>query len=258
DWKAAAISTVVPHLGFTSDYLMIFVALLGTTISPYLFFWQANQEVEEADIHDLGLYRECGSSLASKIKCMRLDVSAGMIFSNLISWFIILAAAAVIFAHGGSVEIASADEAARVLRPLAGPFASALFMLGIIGTGLLAVPIFSSTAAYALSELFGFSEGLSKKWHEAKLFYFIIIISTAIGALMNLLGISPVRALIYAAVINAVIAAPLIFIIMRLAGDHALMGEYRTRAKAKIFGWLAFAVMTLASAAWIISLLLKK
>ncbi|MDO8583569.1 MAG: divalent metal cation transporter [bacterium] len=254
DWSTAFLSTLVPHLSFSSGELMIFVALLGTTISPYLFFWQANQEVEEDEMQGAGLYQDCADSIPLKLQRMRFDVSAGMIFSNVVSWFIIVATAAVLFAVSGSSDIATADQAARVLRPIAGSWAATLFTVGIIGTGLLAVPIFSSTAAYALSEWLGYPEGLSKKWREAKLFYTVVIVSTLVGALMNVIGISPVRALIYAAVVNAIIAAPLIYIVLRLSSDPKIMGEYHAKGLAKTVGWLALFVMAGASIAWFVSL----
>jgi len=255
DWVQAFTSTLVPHIRWTRDYLMLFVGLLGTTISPYLFFWQANQEVEE-DGDGGKMYRNCGDCVKDKIRAMRFDVNTGMVFSNIMSWFIILATAAVLFSAGGTV-IQSADEAARVLRPIAGSFASVLFTIGIIGTGLLAVPIFSSTAAYALTELFGMKEGLSSKWNQAKIFYGIVIVSTVVGGLMNVLGISPVRALIYAAVVNGIAAPPLIYFIMRLGSDKKIMGEHANKKWSLIFGWLAFGFMAAAVLVWAVVSLIK-
>ncbi|MSR85020.1 divalent metal cation transporter, partial [Candidatus Uhrbacteria bacterium] len=236
-WKEVIASTFIPRIQFNSDYLLILVALLGTTISPYLYFWQANQEIEEEREHH---YPKVSTSL---LRRMLGDVSFGMIFSNVIAWFIIVATAVALFSHGYT-EIASVDQAAHALAPFAGSFAAALFSLGIIGTGLLTIPILSGTAAYACSELFGVREGLSQKWWRAKTFYGVIIVSVVLGAGMNALGIPPFRALVYSAIVNALIAPPLLFMILRIGSDKQVMGEHVSHSWSRLGGWLTFVVMT--------------
>ena len=250
DWLNALWSTVLPQGSWSKKYLLILVALLGTTISPYLYFWQANQEVEESH-EEVGVYGKNNHSLWRKLKAMRFDVSVGMIFSNVVAWFIIVSAAAVLDGRT-YVEITTADQMAQILEPLAGRLTSILFALGIIGTGLLTTPILSSTAAYALSELFGFKEGLSRTFLQAKFFYGLIIAATVVGALMNMVGISPVRGLIYAAILNGLIAPPLIYMIVRLGGDERLMGKQRNSRLSSFFGWMTFGVMTGAIVGWVI------
>lgn len=250
DWIHALRSTITPLIAWNKNYLLILVALLGTTISPYLYFWQASQEVEES-MEEMGVYGKNNHSIIRKIKAMRFDVSAGMIFSNVVAWFIIVSAATVLDGHG-YVEISTADQMAQILKPLVGHFASLLFTFGIIGTGLLTIPILSSTAAYALSELFGMKEGLSKKFSQAKFFYGVIILATLVGVLMNMVGISPVRALIYSAILNGLIAPPLIYAIVRLGGDASLMGKWRNKKWSNIFGWATFGVMILAPTCWLL------
>ncbi len=245
DWGAALSATIFPRLSFSRDYLLILVALLGTTISPYLFFWQANQEVEENQVDILGVYGQSTHPLQEKLHRMRFDTTVGMIFSNLVAWFIILSTAAVLFTHGIR-DIQSADQAAAVLTPFVGPQASLLFAIGVLGAGFLTIPIFSSTVAYSITEFFGLSGGLSKKWSQAKLFYGVVIAATILGGCMNLLGISPVRALIYAAVINGVISAPLLLLIIHLGNDRRIMQKQVNGRWSNIFGWVAFAVMALA------------
>ena len=245
-WGAAWRATMIPHLQWSSNYFLILVALLGTTISPYLFFWQANQEVEEEKANG-----DISACSPAKLRRMRFDVGIGMVFSNVVSWFIILTTAAALFFSLGATDITSADQAARALIPFAGSFASALFALGIIGTGLLTIPILSGTAAYAFSETFGLREGLSKKWWQAKAFYGIIIISVLIGGAMNFLGIPPFRALIYSAVVNAFIAPPILWMLIRLGSDKNVMGECVNGIWAKFFGWLTLIIMTVAPLTWL-------
>ncbi len=253
-WGEALRATIIPHFQWSSKYLLILVALLGTTISPYLFFWQANQEVEEelVDGRIHGTKRSQAARCSPReLRLMRFDVTFGMIFSNVISWFIILTTATALFFSLGYTEILSADQAAQALTPFAGPFAVALFALGIIGTGLLTIPILSGTAAYAFSEVFGFREGLSQKWWQAKAFYGVIIISVLIGGAMNFFGIQPFRALIYSAVVNALIAPPILWMIIRLGSDKKVMGTWVNGGWVKCFAWLTFIAMIMAPLAWI-------
>lgn len=251
DWAAALGATFIPRLQFNTDYLLLLVALLGTTISPYLYFWQAAQEVEEILLKKRdGKKRRAPIATEQTLHNMRSDVSTGMVFSNVVSWFVILTAAAVLFASGHR-DITSAVEAARVLEPLSGHFASVLFTLGIIGTGLLTIPVLSSTNSYAVCEIIGCQEGLDRKWYQARTFYGVIILSTIIGLGFNFLGINPIQALIYAAVANGLVAPFLLFAILRIANDRKIMGAYANGRWSNLFGWLTFAVMTAAPLLWL-------
>lgn len=250
-WLQALRVTLLPHITISKDVLLMLLALLGTTISPYLFVWQANQELEEErSRHEAKGPHLPPEKLHRDISNMRFDVFSGMIFSNVIAWFIILTAGLVLY-QAGVRDIQTADQAARVLSPLAGRFTSMLFAAGIVGTGLLAIPILSGSAAYAVSELFGFRAGLAEKWWQAKGFYGVIIVSMVVGMLMNALGLSPIKALIYAAVGNGLVAPPLIFMLVRTGSDPAVMGQHRSGSLSRILGWLTFVVMTLVPVAWI-------
>lgn len=232
-WLSAISATFLPPVsGWNEDFMMIIVAVFGTTISPYLFFWQANQEVEE----------KTGLAPSARIMGrMRVDTGIGMFYSNIIAWFIIVSAAVVLFGQSG--EMITPDQAASVLAPIAGSWATALFALGIIGTGLLAVPILSGTTAYAFCEAFGYREGLSRRWSQARVFYGVMMVSVGVGLLMNFFGINPVRALIYAAICNAFVAPPMILFILWLANDRKVMGKWVNGFWANFFGSAAFLVM---------------
>ncbi len=251
DWMTAFRSTLIPQIEWSSRALMMIVALLGATISPYLFFWEGNQEIEEEGLGKQGMYGGCKDNTREKVRAMRWEVSMGMLISNLVAWFIMLTTATVLFG-GKGVEITTAGQVVDVLGPLAGKEAAWLFAIGIIGTGLITVPIFAGTIAYAVAEWFGWKEGLSKKWWQAKGFYLAMFATTIIGILINAFGIPPVQALIYSAVINGLIAPVLIFVILRLASDPKVMGECKNGIWAKLFGWFAFLVMTGAVVAWLI------
>lgn len=250
DWVAALRATVIPSFPLQKEYLLILVALLGTTISPYLSFWQAGQEIEEevSDGHLVSMNRKPSDFRPRHLRAMRLDVGSGMFFSNTIAWFIILTTGVVLFRLGG-VEITSADQAARVLEPLVGQFASSLFALGVIGTGLLAVPVLSGTAAYAVSEVSRFREGLSRQWSTALGFYGVIVLVTLVGVGVNVFGINPVRLLIYAAIANAIIAPPVIVALLLVASDERVMGSHRNTFLSNCFGWGTVALMAIAPAA---------
>jgi len=254
NWATILIASVVPHFEFTPAFMMIFVAIFGTTISPYLFFWQASEEAEE-DIAKNKI-KEIGEGKPKirkkEIRLMRADVTVGMVFSQLIMWFIIMTTAGTLHVNG-LTDIVTADQAAKALEPLvktfphSGELAKTIFALGIIGTGLLAIPVLAGSSAYALSEQFGWKEGLSKKFKQAKGFYLIIAASTIIGLWINFAGLDPIKALIYAAVINGVIAVPLLVVIMKISNDKKIL-EGRTNGKiSNVAGWITVIIMGVAA-----------
>lgn len=232
----------IPSFAFNKEEAMALVAVFGTTISPYLFFWQAGQEVEEQHrLHRRSLIRRPKSALAD-LKRIRTDTLVGMAFSQLVAMFIILATAATLNA-GGVTEIDSAAQAAEALRPIAGNFAFALFATGIIGTGLLALPTLAGSAAYAVSESFGWVEGLDRKWWEAKAFYGIIVFATLGGVALNLIGVDPMKALYWTAVVNGLLAPPLMVVVMLMARNPDVMGKLTISGPLAAVGWLATLVM---------------
>ncbi len=250
EWRTALWSTIVPSSFFQKDTLMILIAVLGTTISPYLFFWQASEEIEEewGDGHmPTKMTPSIRARISRRLTAMRGDVWTGMIFSNIVAWFIMLIGAAEL--HGA--VILSADQAAQALAPLAGRFALFIFALGVLGTGLLTVPVLSASAAYAICELLEIPEGLSKKWYQARVFYGLIVISTLLGLMGNFLGVNPVRALIYSSIANA-LAAPLFLVaIVWLAHDKKTMGAHVSSSFMHIGGWCTVALMTGAPMLWV-------
>lgn len=247
DWGQVLLSTVIPHVELSKTYLMNIVAIFGTTISPYLFFWQASEEVEEEITHHK--LRSMGAGqpkiTPKDISRLKTDTIVGMFFSNLIMFFIIITTAAALFANGIK-NITSAQEAAMALRPLAGDFAFLLFAIGIIGTGLLAVPILAGSASYALSEAFGWRAGLYQKLRKAHGFYGAITIATLLGLLINFLDINPISVLYYTAIINGIIAPPLLIIIMFIANNKKIMGERINSKFINILGVITITVMILA------------
>lgn len=242
-WGQVLYDLVIPKLQWTSDYWMMIVALLGTTISPYLFFWQASQEVEELKLKGAG----CGTEaeIRRDLRRVKRDTYFGMFFSNVIAFFIIVLGAAVLYT-AGIRDVTSAAQAAQALRPLAGEFAFALFAGGIIATGLLAVPVLASSAAYAVAEAFGWPEGLERRWFEAKRFYAIITIATVVGTGLDFSSIDPMKALFWSAVINGVVAVPIMVGLMLLAGKKSVMGSFTSGPKTTWFGWGGVAVMGFA------------
>lgn len=213
---------------------MMIVALLGTTISPYLFFWQASQEVEELRLKGKGQGSE--TKIRSDLRRVKRDTYVGMFFSNAIAFFIMVLGAVVLYA-AGIRDVTSAAQAAQALRPLAGEFAFALFAGGIIATGLLAVPVLASSAAYAVAEAFGWPEGLERQWFEAKRFYAIITLATVVGTGLDFTAIDPMKALYWSAVINGVVAVPIMVGLMLLAGKKSVMGNFTSGLKTTWFGW---------------------
>lgn len=245
-WARALRSLVVPELQWNAAYATAFVAILGTTISPYLFFWQAGQEVEEQHRHHAKPLciapREAGPELAR----IRMDTLTGMAFSTLISLAIVFATAATLNVQGIH-DIATSAQAAEALRPIAGQFAFAMFALGIIGTGLLAVPVLAGSAAYAVSEMAGVGGSLDAKPLSARLFYGTIAATTLAGASLNAVGIDPARALYWAAVVNGVLAAPLMLVMMLIVRNPRAMGRLALSRNASLLGWAATIVMFAAT-----------
>ena len=246
DWVEVINATLVPRISWSMDYVMTLVAFLGTTISPYLFFWQTSQEVEEEILEKRVVdFNSKPETTGAMIKKMRLDTGIGMFFSNLMTFFIILTTAYTLNKNG-IFEINGAEDAALALKPLAGEMAYLLFTLGIVGIGLQAIPVLAGSIAYAFSEAFGIREGLGKSFNKAKGFYLIIALSTMVGVLMNMLGVNTIRALYYSAVVNGVVAVPLIFIIIRLADSEKVVGKFRSSNFQRVVAWLIFGFMLLA------------
>jgi NRAMP (natural resistance-associated macrophage protein)-like metal ion transporter len=247
DWSAALVGLVLPtDLG--RDALLTIVALFGTTISPYLFFWQSAQEAEEIATSKHRPVKQEPRSAPGQFRRMRFDTLTGMAFSNLISLAIIMAAAATLHRQG-ITQIGSAAEAAEALRPVAGQFAFAFFAMGIIGTGLLAVPVLAGSAAFAVAEVFGWKEGLEYQPRQAAGFYSIIVLATLVGALIDWSPIDPMRALFWSAVLNGLAAVPLMIAMMVVVSRHKVMGRFTASPSLLAFGWAATVVMTLASGA---------
>ena len=254
-WGQVLRSAVVPSLDFSREQIFLVCAILGTTISPYLFFWQTSQEVE-------GQILDGKTSIKARqfevshmmMKKMRVDVWSGMFLSNLVMFFIIVTCAATLFTNG-ITGITTAADAAAALKPLAGNAAYLLFAIGIVGTGMLAVPVLAGSASYALSESFGWKEGLYRKFKQAQAFYGVIIVSMLIGLLLNFVGIDPIRALIYSAVANGLVAPVVLIIIVQISSDKKVMGEYANKGFAKFFGWGITSLMVITGLATIISFL---
>lgn len=254
NWLEVLQNTAIPSFHFSKDIIILICAALGTTISPYLFFWQSSQEVEEQILHGEkteALRRE--SVTAHDMKNMRIDVWSGMFVSNMIMFFIIAASASTLFVNG-ITNIATASDAAIALRPFAGDFAFFLFALGILGTGLLAIPVLAASASYAISESFGWKTGLFRKLKQATSFYGIIIIAMVLGIILNFVGLDPIKALIYSAVLNGIISPFMIFFIVHLAGDGEVMGNFKNKKISNIFGWVTFFLISLVGVGTLITL----
>ena len=251
DVGAMLAGSLVPSISLDPAFITALVAILGTTISPYLFFWQTDHEVEEEKSYGRTRLWQRQGATDTELYYAGLDVGAGMLFSNLVMFFVILATAATLHAQGHT-QIGSATEAAEALRPLAGDLAATLLGVGLIGGGVLAVPILSGSAAYALSEAFGWSYGLDKSANRAPQFYLVIGIATVLGVGINLLGINPIEALVVTAVINGLVAPPLLVLVMVVSNDRALMGSRVNGPILNALGWLTVAVMTVAAVALVI------
>jgi NRAMP (natural resistance-associated macrophage protein)-like metal ion transporter len=247
-------ATFVPHIEFSKDFLMALVAVLGTTISPYLFFWQASSEVDE--LTAAGATSEAGRRglKRSELRAARVDLLIGMAFSNLVMYFIILTSAAVLHAHG-KTGVQTAQQAADALAPLAGPFAFVVFSVGMIGAGLLAVPILSGSACYAAKEFLGLRGNLASKPRYRPTFYVMLTLATIVGVVLNFIHLDPIRALFISAVINGVVAPPLLLLIVLLGADAAVMKRYVSGKLSLTLTGIATAFMTLAAAGMFITML---
>jgi len=250
-WGEAIYRTFVPHVSWDSKYLVALTAMLGTTISPYLFFWQASHEVEgqKAAPGDKPLKRAPGQA-RRQLADSTVDTYVGMGLSNLISYFIILSAAVTLHAHGVT-DIHTTAQAAEALRPIAGDLTFWLFAAGIIGTGMLGVPVLAGSAAYAVCETLQWRAGLANRFSRAKGFYLILATATLLGTLLNLTSIDPIKALFWSAVINGVLAAPVLGMIVYMSTQHRVMGQFTVRGHLKQIGWIATAVMVIATAAFL-------
>jgi NRAMP (natural resistance-associated macrophage protein)-like metal ion transporter len=246
-WGTALRATIVPSASWNVGYWMALVAVLGTTISPYLFFWQTSQEVEEIRIKkiDSPLKKKPWQALAH-FRRIALDTRIGMGLSNLVAFFIILTTAATLHSSAASHIQTSAD-AARALQPLAGNLASSLFALGIVGTGLLAIPVLAGSAAYAVSETFHWHASLERKPREARKFYAVLAMATILGVFLNFFGLDPIRALFLSAVFNGIVAVPLMFLVMFMSGNRKVVGQFPLPRYLRLTGWVATITMLLAS-----------
>ena len=267
DWLSLLQATLVPSIQLTPEFLALAIAVLGTTISPYLFFWQAAEEVEEEHereeqkerlvaIGTPALVKPGGhrGHLRRAMRALRLDTALGMTAASATFWFIVMVTGLTLHAHGIRT-IATAAQAAEALRPLAGDLAGLIFALGIVGTGLLAIPVLAGSAAYGIAEAFGWREGLSERVDHARGFYAVIAAATLIGLALNFLGINPIAALVYTAVINGIVAVPLLVLLLLIANNRAIMGDFTNKWLSNVVGILTTAIMAAAAVALVISLL---
>ena len=246
-WATVGYHLIVPDISLTPGYLTVVVAILGTTISPYLFFWQAEEEVEDVKERDGAVpLRRAPKQAPSEFRRIRIDTYFGMLLSNLVAIFIVITTAATLHAHGVT-DIQTSSQAASALKPIAGPFVFLIFALGIIGTGLLAVPVLAGSAAYAVGETFGWHVGLARKPGRAPAFYAVIAVAFVVGAGLNFIHIDPIKALFWSAVINGVVAVPVMAMMMIMSSRPSVMGRFALQGPLKVVGWLATAVMAAAA-----------
>ncbi len=252
-WQQVAVGTLLPHISLKTEYITTVVAVFGTTISPYLFFWQASQEVEDmrAKPGEQDLLHSPEQARAS-LRRIKVDTYIGMGFSNMVAFFIILTTAVTLHMHG-ITDIQSSAQAAQALRPIAGDFAFLMFSAGIIGTGLLAIPVLAGSSAYATAGAFHWDNSLEYTPSKAKAFYSVIAISTVIGVVLSLSAIDPIKALYWSAVINGVISVPVMVVMMLMAVKPEIMGQFVIKTKWKILGWLATGLMSLAVVAMLVT-----
>ncbi len=245
-WRDIIHHTIIPHISWNKQSFILITAILGTTISPYLFFWQTSQEVEERRANGKIQIKLRHQSLQKReVRRMRLDVWVGMFFSNIVMFFVIVTCAAVLFPQG--IEVNTAEDAARALLPLAGAQAYTLFALGIIGTGLLAVPVLAGSAAYALAESFHWSFGLNRGLKHAEAFYGVIIFAMIFGFILNLVGINPIKALIWSAVLNGIVAPIILYFIVKISSNKDVMGKWSSGLLTKTIGYICLGLMTVAA-----------
>jgi Mn2+/Fe2+ NRAMP family transporter len=246
-WSEALRGTFIPTISLEREFMTAFIAVLGTTISPYLFFWQSGEEVELMDSAPKEKpLTQTPRRAGEQLQRIKVDTYIGMAFSNLIAYFIILTVAVTLHAHGKN-DIDSAAQAAEALRPIAGPFASLLFSLGIVGTGLLALPLLGGSAAYAVGETLRWPVGLERKPKEARAFYAVLAVATLIGLVLNFIKIDPIKALVWAAMINGVIAVPVMVFMMLMASRRKIVGKLNLPFYLKALGWVAAVIMALAA-----------
>ena len=262
-WGQILRATLVPHFEFTFAFLFIITGVFGTSISPYMFFWQTSQEVEEEIAQGVEKTESGVPKLTARfLRNVRIDTTAGMIAAEIAQWFIIITTATVLFSHG-ITTINTAADAAKALQPLvssfpnSGQIAKDLFAIGVIGLGLLGIPVLAGSSAYAMSEAFGWKEGLSKKFNQARGFYGVIIIGTFVGLLINFIGINPIKALVFTAVFNGIAAVPLLYLIGHINGRKDILGENKGGALSRTFVWITFGVMALSGIALIFTLIAR-
>ncbi len=251
DWLAALKATVWPSFSFSKEYVLLFTAFLGTTISPYLFFWQADEETEERDEEKKERRLKRFLVTKNELKHLKKDTLWGMFFSQFITWFVIAAAGQAAGLYG-LPAIANFDQASLVLKPLLGQFAFLIFGLGIIGAGLLAIPVLAGSIGYMLAEIFNWREGISKTFREARGFYLVIILATLIGMALNFFNFDPIQLLIYTGVLYTFITPPIIFLIIRIANNKTIMKGRANTPVSNILGWLTFVLMLAAAAVFAI------
>lgn len=254
NWGQVIHRAFIPSISFQKDQIFLICAILGTTISPYLFFWQTSQEIEEEILAGKKSVSARRGSNTKEMRTMRIDVWSGMLLSNLVMFFIIASCGAILFPHG-ITTITSAAQAAEALRPFAGNATYALFAIGIIGTGLLAIPVLAGSSSYALSEAFRWKEGLYRPLRQAHAFYGVIIISMLVGLGMNFIGLDPIKALIYSAVANGVVAPVVLCFVVLMSSNKKIMGRWVNKRAVTWLGWLVIAIMSAAGLAAIISLI---
>ena len=255
NWADVARGTFVPVVHLDSRFLTTLVAILGTTITPYLFFWQASQEVEEEISMGRRTLDQREGATRTELNYANVDVAVGMLFSNVVMYFIMLATAATL-ANTGKSDVESAIDAAQALRPLAGNAAYVLFAVGLIGAGVLCVPILTGSAAYAVAEALGWQHGLDEKPRRAKLFYAVIAASTVVGMFVNFIGFNPITALFWTAVINGILAPPVLVVVMLVANNRRVLGNEVNGTLANILGWATTAVMAAAACGMVVAALI--
>lgn len=252
DWSHVLGGTLVPHIAPSGSYWLTVVAILGTTISPYLFFWQAASAAEERDARRIHIGRRTPRAIERVLRTTRTDVLVGMLFSNVVMYFIILTAGATLH-RTGRTDIQTAAQAAAALRPLAGPAAGVLFAAGLVGTGLLGVPVLAGSAAYALAEAAAWQRGIDETPRTARKFYAVVAIAVLVGAAVDFLGVNAIKLLFWAAVLNGLLAPPMIAVVVMICNNAAIMGRHRNGLMLNILGVAAAALMTAAALALIVN-----
>jgi len=254
DWGMLLSDSLIPKIILSKNYLYLITAIVGATLSPYLFFWQTSQEVEEEIAEGKTTVHSRRGTNIYEIKKMRTDVWSGMLLSNIVMFFIVAVSANTLFTSG-ITDINTASDAAKALTPLAGQWATLLFSFGIIGTGLLSIPVLAGSSSYAISESFGWKEGLYQKIKKAKAFYLTIIISIFIGGFINFIGIYSIKALIYSAILNGLISPIIIYFIIKISNNKKIMGHYHNSPLRRKLGWIIFILVSISSLATLFSLI---